>query len=322
MLIIVEFLGGISFFLFGLKVMSSGLEKLAGSKLQSVLEKMTSSTPKGLLLGAGATVGLQSSSAVTVMLVGLVNSGLITLHQAVPVIFGANVGTTATSWVLSLSGISSSNPLVVLLTPKGFAPLFAFLGVILYSVSKAPRVKNTGYILLGFGILMEGMETMKNALQPVTHSEGFKGVLLLFENPLLAILAGLVFTALVQSSSASVGVLQALAITGAVPYRVAVPLIVGQNLGTCVTSFVAAIGTKSSAKGVVVVHALFNLLGGVPFLAVYYLLGLVPGFPYYHGNVTAFGVAVVHTVLNLFSAVLLVPFRGKVEKVAEKIIRN
>ena len=235
--------GGLAFFLYGMGLLSSSLEKFAGGKMENLLKQMTSSPIKGLLLGAGITVAVQSSSAVTVMLVGMVNSGIMTLSQSVGVIMGSNVGTTATAWILSLSGIESSNFLVSLLKPEAFSPLMALAGVIMGMVSRKSRIKNAGAILIGFAILMSGMEMMKNAMSPLADMPEFGKILTMFQNPLLGILAGTVVTAVIQSSAASVGILQALSLTGGISYAVAFPIIMGQNIGTCSSSLISAIGS-------------------------------------------------------------------------------
>lgn len=316
------FFGGIAFFMFGMKVMSSGLEKTAGGKLEQMLGRMTATTTKGILFGLVLTATIQSSSAVTVMLVGLVNSSLMSFSSTIPVIMGTNIGTTVTSWILSLSGLGDDNLFVSLLKPTAFSPVLAFVGIILFSLSKRERLKDIGYILIGFAVLMYGMELMKTSVEPLTKLPEFQKILIAFSNPLFAVLAGAAFTAVIQSSSASVGVLQAIAISGAIPYSVAVPLIVGQNIGTCITSVIASFGVNKSAKRVVAIHLMFNIFGSIPFLAIYYLLCLIPSFPFNNAQATAFDIALIHTLLNVFSTVVLLPFIGLLDKLAVLIIKD
>ena len=321
--IVLNFLGGIAFFLFGMSVMSGGLEKMAGGKLEALLSKMTSSSVKGLLLGAGITMSVQSSSAVTVMLVGLVNSGIMALKQTIPVIMGSNIGTTVTSWLLSLAGISSDNLFIRLLTPAAFAPAVAFAGVLAFMLGKKPRLKDAGYILVGFGILMYGMEMMKNAVSPLTQLPKFTEVLTVFsKNPILSFIIGTLFTAIIQSSSASVGVLQALAISGSISFTAAVPIVVGQNVGTCITAAISAIGVNKNAKRVVTVHLVFNIIGGLLFFLIYSLLRLIPSFSFESRPATALDIAIIHTLVNVFSTAVLFPFCRQLEKLANIIIRD
>ena len=268
---ILEMVGGLCLFLFGMSVMGQALEKSAGGKLRSLLSKMTSTKMTGFLTGLGITAIIQSSSATTVMVVGFVNSGLMTLKQAINVIMGANVGTTVTAWILSLSGISSDALWVRLLKPSSFTPILALIGTILYMFSKSARKKDTGLILLGFTTLMFGMETMSGAVSGLKAIPEFRNLFLLFTNPILGVLAGTVLTAIIQSSSASVGILQALASTGQVSYGAAIPIIMGQNIGTCVTALLSSVGANKNARRAAVVHLLFNIIGTVVWLSVYIL---------------------------------------------------
>lgn len=261
--------GGLCLFLFGMNVMGQALERRAGSRLQTLLGRLTTGKAAGLLTGLGVTAVIQSSSATTVMVVGFVNSGLMTLRQAINVIMGANIGTTVTAWILSLGGIDSSNVYVQLLKPSSFTPLLALLGVILYMFSKDSRKNDTGVILLGFSVLMFGMETMTDAVSGLAQVPAFGNLFLLFKNPLLGVLAGAVLTAIIQSSSASVGILQALAMTGQVTYAAAVPIIMGQNIGTCITAILSSFGTNRNAKRAALVHLSFNVLGTVLWLSVF-----------------------------------------------------
>ena len=265
-------LGGLAFFLYGMTVMSSGLEKVAGGKMEQLLREMTSNPIKSLVLGMGITVIVQSSSAVTVMLVGLVNSGIMNLTQAIGVIMGSNVGTTVTAWILSLSGIESDNFFVQLLKPESFSPLLALAGVIMMMSSKKNKTKNVGTILIGFAVLMFGMELMKNAMSPLADMPEFTHILTAFSNPLFGIIIGTVVTAVIQSSAASVGILQALSLTGSISYGMAFPIIMGQNIGTCISAVLSAIGVNTNARRVAAVHIAFNVLGTIIFMAAYQII--------------------------------------------------
>ena len=253
--------GGLAFFLYGMTVMSKSLEKMAGGKLERMLKRMTSSPFKSLLLGAGITIAIQSSSAMTVMLVGLVNSGVMELRQTIGIIMGSNIGTTLTAWILSLTGIESENVFVNLLKPENFSPLIALAGILLIMGSKRQRRRDVGRIMMGFAILMYGMELMSGAVSPLAEMPQFAGLLTAFENPLLGVLVGAVFTGIIQSSAASVAILQALAMTGSITYGMAIPIIMGQNIGTCVTALISSIGVNRNAKRVAVVHISFNVIG-------------------------------------------------------------
>lgn len=272
---VITLLGGLAFFLFGMHVMSSGLERLAGGRLEQVLKKMTSNTFKSFLLGLGITAAIQSSSAVTVMLVGLVNSGLMEIGQTIGVIMGSNIGTTVTAWILSLSEINSENPVINLLNPSNLSPIIALIGILLIMFSRKSRKKDAGSICIGFAVLMAGMNMMGDAVAPLADSPAFVSLMTAFRNPLLGVLAGAVFTAIIQSSSASVGILQALSLTGSVTYGTAIPIIMGQNIGTCVTALISSIGVNKNARKVSVIHISFNLIGTMLFLCVIYGVNLL-----------------------------------------------
>ncbi len=314
--------GGLAFFLYGMHVMSSGLEKVAGSKLEGMLKKMTSNPFKSLLLGMGITVAIQSSSAMTVMLVGLVNSGIMQLGQTIGVIMGSNIGTTLTAWILSLSGIEAQpDSLINLLKPENFSPVLALIGVI-FILGKNTRRKNIGSILVGFAVLMSGMDFMKNAVAPVTEIPEFQNLLVMFNNPLLGVAVGAIFTGIIQSSAASVGILQAFAQTGSITYGMAIPIIMGQNIGTCVTALLSSIGVNKNAKRVAVVHILFNILGTAIFLIVFYGLGMFINFAFLDFKIDMTGIALVHSIFNIASTVILLPASKLLEKAAMTIIKD
>lgn len=308
-------LGGLAMFLFGMKVMGDALEKRAGKQLKNILAKLTSSTFKGFLLGLGVTAVIQSSSATTVMVVGFVNSGVMSLHQATGVIMGANLGTSVTAWLLSLTGIQGGPWYINIFKPSAFAPLLAFAGIILYMFQKNNKRRDVGLILLGFAVLMAGMETMSAAVDPLSESPAFQSVLTAFSNPLLGILVGTVFTAVIQSSSASVGILQALALTGVVTYEVAIPIIVGQNIGTCVSAMISSIGANKNARRASFVHLYFNLIGAVVVMSVFYGLDAIFDF-HFPAYITPLGIAVVHTVFKIFALAILMPCSRLLEKLA------
>lgn len=314
--------GGLAFFLYGMHVMSSGLEKVAGSKLEGMLKKMTSNPFKSLLLGMGITVAIQSSSAMTVMLVGLVNSGIMQLGQTIGVIMGSNIGTTLTAWILSLSGIEAQpDSLINLLKPENFSPVLALIGVI-FILGKNTRRKNIGSILVGFAVLMSGMDFMKDAVAPVTEIPEFQNLLVMFNNPLLGVAVGAIFTGIIQSSAASVGILQAFAQTGSITYGMAIPIIMGQNIGTCVTALLSSIGVNKNAKRVAVVHILFNILGTAIFLIVFYGLGMFINFAFLDFKIDMTGIALVHSIFNIASTVILLPASKLLEKAAMTIIKD
>lgn len=312
-------IGGLSLFLFGMDVMGKALEKQAGSRLQSILHRLTDSPLKGFLLGAVVTAIIQSSSGTTVMVVGFVNSGIMQLHQAIGIIMGANVGTTVTSWLLSLTGIEGGSLLVQLLKPTSFAPLLALIGVVLRMTKKKEDI---GSILLGFAVLMFGMNAMAEAVKPLADVPEFTSLLTLFTNPLLGVLMGAVMTAILQSSSASVGILQALSMTGAITYQNALPIIMGQNIGTCVTALISSIGANKNAKRAAVVHLYFNLIGVAVFLIVFYALSAVFTLPFVTQSIDAFGIAVIHTCFNVLATTVMLPFTKLLEKLAYWTIRD
>ena len=269
--------GGLAFFLYGMNTMSKSLEKMAGGKLERLLKRMTSNPVKSLLLGAGITIAIQSSSAMTVMLVGLVNSGVMELGQTIGVIMGSNIGTTLTAWILSLTGIQSESIFVNMLKPENFSPLVALAGIILIMGSKRQKRRDVGRIMVGFSILMYGMELMSDAVSPLADMPEFASLLTAFQNPLLGVLVGTVFTGIIQSSAASVGILQALALTGSITYGMAIPIIMGQNIGTCVTALLSSIGVNRNAKRVAVIHISFNVIGTVVCLVLFYGGNLIYG---------------------------------------------
>ena len=313
-------LGGLAFFLYGMNIMGDALERKAGSKLKSILANLTSNTFKGFLLGLVVTAIIQSSSATTVMVVGFVNSGIMNLHQAVGVIMGANLGTSVTSWLLSLTGIEGESFWVQILKPSSFTPLLAFIGIVMVMFIKDKSKHDTAYILIGFAVLMFGMETMSGAVEPLAESEKFQQVLLLFSNPILGLIVGTVFTAIVQSSSASVGILQALTLTGSVTYGTAIPIVMGQNIGTCVSALISSIGASKNAKRAAVIHLSFNLISAVICLTVYYLLYTIIGFSFVNDKASPLGIAIVHTVFKIFALTLLMPFTRQLEKLSYFII--
>lgn len=319
---VLSLIGGLALFLYGMQVMSDGLAKVSGGKLERILENITSNPIKAVLLGAGVTAVIQSSSATTVMVVGFVNSEILKLSQAVGIIMGANIGTTATSWILSLSGIESGNIFVRMLKPSSFSPILALIGIILLMFVKNPKKKDIGTILLGFVVLMTGMDMMSAAVKPLADVPEFTSLLLKFSNPVLGILAGTVLTAIIQSSSASVGILQALCVTGAVSYGVALPIIMGQNIGTCVTALLSAIGAKKNAKRAAMVHLYFNLIGTIVFMIAFYALNAVIGFDFINDSANAAGIATLHTTFNVTATVFWLPFAKVLEKLACLTIRD
>ena len=312
--------GGLVFFLFGMHVMSQSLEKIAGGKLEATLKKMTSNPFKSLALGAGITIAVQSSSAMTVMLVGLVNSGIMQLEQTVGVIMGSNIGTTLTAWLLSTAGIKSDNVLISMLKPENFAPIVALIGIIMIMMSKKKKRQDIGTIMVGFAVLMFGMELMKDAVSPLAEMEGFSKLLVAFKNPLLSVLFGAVFTGIIQSSAASVGILQALSLTGTISYRMAIPIIMGQNIGTCVTALISSIGVNKNAKRVTVVHMSFNIIGTVVCLAVFYGLDTAIHFSFVDRPIGAVEIAAVHSIFNIVTTLILLPFSNQLVKLAKKLI--
>ena len=319
---ILTLLGGLALFLYGMQVMGDGLAKVSGGKLEQILENLTSSKWKAVLLGLCVTAVIQSSSATTVMVVGFVNSGIMKLTQAVGIIMGANIGTTVTSWLLSLTGIESSNFFISLLKPSSFSPVLAMVGIILLTFTRSSRKKDIGTILLGFAVLMFGMESMSGAVKPLADVPEFTGLLLKFSNPVAGILAGAILTAIIQSSSASVGILQALCMTGAVPFSAAFPIIMGQNIGTCVTALLSAIGANKNAKRAAMIHLYFNLIGTVIFMALFYLINTAVHFSFMTQMATPATIAITHSIFNITATVVWLPFSGLLVKLACLTIRD
>ena len=319
---ILTLLGGLAMFLYGMQVMGDGLAKVSGGKLERILENLTSSPIKAVLLGAAVTAVIQSSSATTVMVVGFVNSGIMRLSQAVGVIMGANIGTTATSWILSLAGIESENFFIRLLKPTSFAPILALIGIVLLMFIKNQKKKDIGMIMIGFAVLMFGMESMSGAVKPLADVPEFTNIMTAFSNPLFGVLAGTILTAIIQSSSASVGILQALCMTGAVPYSVALPIIMGQNIGTCVTALLSAIGANKNAKRAAMVHLYFNLIGTAIFMAGFYAINAVVGFSFFSDAANPAGIATLHSVFNITATIILLPFSRVLEKLACLTIKD
>ncbi|MCR5451686.1 MAG: Na/Pi cotransporter family protein [Lachnospiraceae bacterium] len=320
---ILSMIGGLALFLYGMNTMGDALVMLSGGKLERILEKLTEKRIMALLLGALVTAVIQSSSATTVMVVGFVNSGIMKLNQAVGIIMGANIGTTITSWILSLSGISGDNIFINLLKPSAFSPVLAAIGIVCIMTGKDGEKKKTvGNILLGFAVLMFGMETMSGAVAPLKDNEAFTGMLTAFSNPLLGMMAGAVLTAVIQSSSASVGILQALCMSGAVTFGSAIPIIMGQNIGTCVTALISSVGASKNAKRAAFIHLYFNLIGTVIFMVVFYLINGFMRFPFLEETVGAAGIAVVHSLFNIGCAVVLFPFGDKLVSLASFTVRN
>ncbi len=317
---VLEMIGGLCLFLFGMNIMGQALERKAGAKLKDLLAKMTNSKFKGFLTGLVITAIIQSSSATTVMVVGFVNSGLMSLRQAINVIMGANIGTTITSWILSLGGIDGSSVLIRLLKPTSFTPILALIGIILYMFIKNDSKKDTGLILLGFATLMFGMDTMSSAVSGLADVPEFSQLFLLFTNPILGVLAGALLTAVIQSSSASVGILQALASTGQVSYGAAIPIIMGQNIGTCVTALLSSIGTNKNAKRAAFVHLMFNVLGTIVVLIIFCIIKSLVYLPILEDNATMFGIAVCHSLFNIICVIILLPMSSFLEKLALKVI--
>ncbi len=319
---VITLIGGLAFFLYGMHVMSSGLEKMAGGKLETILKRMTSNKWKSLALGAGITIAIQSSSAMTVMLVGLVNSGIMQLSQTVGLIMGSNIGTTLTAWILSTNGIEGDSIFLRLLKPSSFAPVVALIGILLIMMSKKTRKKDVGNICIGFSVLMYGMTLMSNAVSPLAEIPEFAGLMTAFTNPFLGVLVGAAFTGIIQSSAASVGILQALALTGSISYGMAIPIIMGQNIGTCSTALISSIGVNKHAKRVSVVHISFNLIGTAILLIVFYLSNAIFRFAFLDTAIDAVGIAACHSIFNIVTTFLLLPFSKLLVKIAELVIRD
>lgn len=319
---VLSMIGGLSLFLYGMHVMGEALAKMSGGKLERILEKLTTNKFMAVLLGAGVTAVIQSSSATTVMVVGFVNSGIMKLKQAIGIIMGANIGTTVTSWILSLSGLSGDNIFIKLLKPSSFTPILALIGVVFLVFMKSEKKNNIGTILLGFAVLMFGMDTMSAAVKPLAEVEEFTNILTMFENPILGMIAGLVLTAVIQSSSASVGILQALCVTGAITYANAIPIIMGQNIGTCITAILSSLGASRDAKRASAVHLYFNVLGTTIFMILFYLINVFVPWPFLNDVAGAAGIAVVHTAFNVLATIVLLPMANVLETLAIKTIKD
>ena len=319
---VLSMISGLVLFLFGMHVMGEALEKRAGNQLKGILSKLTASKFKGLLLGIGVTAIIQSSSATTVMVVGFVNSGIMNLNQAISVIMGANVGTTVTSWFLSLTGISGDSLIIQMLKPSFFTPILALIGIILYLFIKDSKKNDVGLILLGFSTLMFGMETMSSAVKPLANIPEFQQILLLFSNPLLGVAAGAIITAIIQSSSASVGILQALSATEQMTVGSAIPIIMGQNIGTCVTAILSSVGANKNAKRAAAVHLYFNILGTAVILTAFCVINAIFDLTFINLKANQFSIAVIHTVFNLLCTAILYPFSEKLEKLAIATVRE
>lgn len=317
---VLTMIGGLCLFLFGMSIMGQSLERRAGGKLRTVLGRLTKGRAAGFLTGLGVTALIQSSSATTVMVVGFVNSGLMTLRQAINVIMGANVGTTVTAWILSLAGIDGGSLFVQLLKPTAFVPVLSLIGILFYLSAKSSQKRDTGMILLGFATLMFGMETMSGAVEGLRDIPAFQNLFLLFKNPFLGVLAGAVLTAVIQSSSASVGVLQALSAAGQISYGAAIPIIMGQNIGTCVTVMLSSVGTNRNAKRTALVHLSFNVVGSAVWLTVFCLIKYLLAPPFLDLSASRLGIAAAHTVFNLLCALMMLPMAGLLERVVMRLL--
>lgn len=321
---VLTMVGGLAMFLYGMDAMGDGLSKLSGGKLESILEKLTSNRLMAVLLGAGVTAVIQSSSATTVMVVGFVNSGIMKLSQSVGIIMGANIGTTMTSWLLSLVEVEGTNFVMQMLKPTSFSPLLALIGIIMIMTAKddGSKKKDVGTILMGFAILMFGMDTMSGAVKPLANDPNFTSILTMFSNPILGVIAGAVLTAIIQSSSASVGILQALCATGAMNFGSALPIIMGQNIGTCITAVMSGMGASKNAKRASMIHLYFNLIGTIVFLVVFYIINAFVHFEFLNGPASATGIAVVHSIFNITCTIFWFPFANVLVKLAELTIRD
>ena len=317
-----ELIGGLAMFLYGMNLMGNALEKSAGNRLKNILATLTKNTFSGFMLGLIVTIVIQSSSATTVMVVGFVNSGLMTLNQSIGVIMGANVGTAVTAWILSLTGIQGDSLVLRLMKPDSFVPVLAFVGIILLMFSKRQKMRDVSHIFLGFAVLMYGMDFMSSAVKPLAENEGFRSVFLMFSNPILGIIVGTVLTAIIQSSSASVGILQALSLTGAVTYGSAIPIVMGQNIGTCVTAMISSAGTSKNARRAACIHLLFNVIAVAIVLPVFYLVDYFVDFSFVDMATNPLGIAIVHTVFKIFAVALLMPATGLLEKLAHRLVRD
>lgn len=319
---VIKLVGGLAFFLYGMKVMSEGLEKSSNGKIDKYLKSITKNKFVALIFGAVMTIAVQSSSAVTVMLVGLVNSGIMEFGQTIGVLMGSNIGTTLTAWILSLAGIESDVLLINLLKPSNFAPIFALVGVIMMMASKKQKTQSAGHVLVGFAVLMSGMNFMSDAMEPLADMPEFASLLTAFTNPILAVLVGAAFTGIIQSSAASVAILQALSMTGGVTYGMAIPIIMGQNIGTCVTAVLSSIGVTRNAKKVSVVHLSFNIIGTVVCLVPFCIANYMIEIPFLKESINPFMIAVVHSIFNVFTTVILLPFTKQLEAIANFVIKD
>lgn len=319
---VLTMLGGLALFLYGMNTMGEGLTKISGGRLERILEKLTSNPVKAVLLGAFVTAVIQSSSATTVMVVGFVNSGIMKLSQAIGIIMGANIGTTVTAWILSLSGIEGDSFLIQFLKPSNFSPVLAVIGIVFVMFLKNQKKKDIGMILVGFAILMFGMDTMSGAVKPLADVPEFTGILTMFSNPFLGMLAGAVLTAVIQSSSASVGILQALCATGSITYGTAFPIIMGQNIGTCVTALLSGIGANKSAKRAALVHLYFNIIGTALFMFAFYMVHAFVSFDFIDQSAGAAGIAMIHSIFNIVATIILLPFTKGLERLAYLTIRE
>lgn len=317
-----KLIGGLAFFLYGMNIMSSGLEKIAGGKMEHMLRKVASNKLLSLLVGAGITVAIQSSSALTVMLVGLVNSGILSFGETIGVLMGSNIGTTLTAWLLSLTGLESGNIFVSMLKPENFSPIIAMVGVIMIMVSKSQKRKSIGNIAVGFAVLMYGMTMMSDSMAPFAEMPQFKELMTAFKNPLLALLFSTAFTGIIQSSAASIGILQALSLTGEITYGIAIPIIMGQNIGTCVTALISSIGVSKNAKKVAVTHLAIKIIGTIIFLVPFMLVKAILHPAFIDAPITPIMIAVCHTLFNVLNTVVLMPFAKQLEKLANKIIKD
>lgn len=313
---VIQLLCGLAFFLYGMEVMSGGLKKMAGGKLEQMLKTITSNPFTGILLGAGITIAIQSSSAMTVMLVGLVNSSIMELGQTISMIFGSNIGSTVTAWITSLSALDGDNFFIAMLKPANFSGILAFIGILMYMTSKKPRRKDIGIIFIGFAVLMFGMELMSNAVQPLSEKKEFQHVLTMFRNPFLGVLVGTVFTGVIQSSAASIGILQAFSLSGSMTYSMAIPIILGLNIGTCATALISSIGVNKPAKRVAIIHVSLNTIGTIVFMLLLYGTQMFVALPFMQWAIDPFGIAFCHMVFNVINTMLLLPFPKILEKIA------
>ncbi len=318
---VILLLGGLAFFLFGMNVMSDGLRKLAGGSLEHSLKKITGNRWMAMLLGFVITIAIQSSSAMTVMLVGLVNSGIMLFSQTIGVIMGSNIGTTVTTWITSLSGISGGGVLSML-NPKNFSPIIALIGVAMITLSKKPRRHDFGRILVGFAILMYGMVMMGNSVQDLESSPSFRAVLTAFDNPIIAVLISTIFTGIIQSSAGTIGIVQNLALSGKITYNMAIPLVLGANIGTCVTALISSVGVNKNAKKVAIVHIIIKIIGTIVCMSLFYGASLLLDFGFIDGSVSIFGVAMIHTVFNVVNTVILFPFWKRLEHLTNLLVRT